>query len=312
MEATKPQAASRASNVLLVDDAREPRQALALLLTTARFDVRQATDVGEARAAVGAGDVGIAVVKADLPDVNGFELCHELRGAHGTDIYLILRTTKQQLSARGVGADGGADDFLIEPVSDQELLARVETGRKMKQLQEKLAATHASLELLEVTDELTGAYKRRRAEQELEREVDRARRYGRPLSLVLLDIDEVRKLNDDQGREAGDRVIAEVGRVLRLSTRATDTVGRWGGEAFAIVLPETDTEQAMGAAEKMRTIVSQTAVAAGSQTVHVTVSGGIATFADNNFDSPTALVEAAAAALDRAKDAGRNRCVAYG
>ena len=300
----------RESNVLVVDDEREPRQALALLLTSAGFDVRQAADADEAMEQLADGDVGIALVDGDMPNTNGFVLCTRIRSTHGAGVYVILRTTKDQLASHDLAVDEGADDFLIEPLSDTQILARVETGRKMKQLQEKLGETNRSLAVLEVTDPLTDAYNKKRTISEIEREMDRSRRYGRPVSLLMLDIDSFRLLNDKLGRAAGDRVLKEIARILRLSTRATDTVGRYGGEEFTVLLPETGKEQALGAAEKMRTIIEQTAIAVGDRSVHVTVSGGIATFDNNNYDSMNGFVEAAKDAMAKAKDAGRNRCQA--
>jgi diguanylate cyclase (GGDEF)-like protein len=310
MEAERSSAKSRASSVLVVDDESEPRQSLALLLASAGFDVHEACDAQAATDALAGGDIGIVVVDADMPNVNGFELCRDIRKARGTETYLILRTSKEQLSSRDLTADEGADDYLLEPVSDPEVLARVETGRKMKQLQEKLEETHRSLELLDVTDPLTGALNSRRISSEIGREMDRARRYGRPLSLVLLNIDAFREFNDAHGRAAGDRVLSEVGRVLRLSTRTTDTVGRIGGDELAVILPETDKPQGLGAAEKMRGIIEQTAIATGDGTANVTVSGGIATLEGNNYETVDILTAAARQALVSAKDSGRNRCMA--
>lgn len=307
-DAGKDPAKSRASNVLVVDDESEPRQSLALLLAGARFHVREACSADSATEILEDGTVGIVILDADMPNVNGFELCREMRKAHGSDIYLLLRTTKEQLAQRSLAGDEGADDYLIDPLTDAEVLARIETGRKMKQLQEKLAETHRSLELLDTTDELTSALNSRSIRAEIGREMDRARRYGRPLSLVLLNLDAFREFNEAHGRATGDRALSEVGRILRLSTRTTDSVGRCAGDELAVVLPETDAAQALGAAEKMRKTIEQTAIAAGDATVNVTVSGGIATLHDNNYATAEELTAAARRALTQAKDGGRNRC----
>ena len=170
------QAKGPASGLLIVDDETEPRQALAALLASAGFDVRQAADAQQAEEHLTAGDVAIVVVDSDMPDVNGFQLCRRIREVYGSQPYLILRTTKDQLFSRELDVDEGADDFLIEPLSNKEVLARVETGRKMKQLQEKLEETNKSLALLEVTDPLTGAFNKRRTDSEVKREMARARR----------------------------------------------------------------------------------------------------------------------------------------
>ena len=310
MESEKDQAKSRASNILVVDDESQPRKELALLLASAGFNVQQAADAHEAEEQLAAGAIGVVLVDADMPNINGFELCRRIRKAHGAGVYLILRTTKEDLFSRELNIDEGADDFLIEPLSDKEVLTRVETGRKMRHLQEKLEETNKSLALLEVTDPLTGAFNRKQTDTEMKREMDRSRRYGRPVSVVMLDIDGFRGLNDKFGRAVGDRVLAEIARILRLSIRTTDTVGRYGGEEFAVLLPETAKKQALDAAEKMRTVIEQTAFAAGDRTIHVTVSAGVATLENNNFETKDELVEAAKNALAKAKEAGRNRCVA--
>ena len=301
------QAKGPASGLLIVDDETEPRQALAALLASAGFDVRQAADAQQAEEHLTAGDVAIVVVDSDMPDVNGFQLCRRIREVYGSQPYLILRTTKDQLFSRELDVDEGADDFLIEPLSNKEVLARVETGRKMKQLQEKLEETNKSLALLEVTDPLTGAFNKRRTDSEVKREMARARRYGHPVSVVMLDIDGLRFLNHRLGRDTGDRALAEIARILKLSPRAADTVGRYGGEEFAVLLPETSKHEAFEVAEKIRKIIEQTAVAAGDKAVHVTVSGGVATFQNDNFASAADLVAAANTALEKAKAGGRNR-----
>ncbi|MFH1731547.1 MAG: diguanylate cyclase [Planctomycetota bacterium] len=302
---------SPAANVLIVDDETGPRQELALLLASAGFDVRQAADAQETEEQLTSGRIGIVVVDADMPNVSGYQLCSRIRQAHGSDLYLILRTTKDELFSRELNVDDGADDFLIEPLTDKEILARVETGRKMKELQQKLIETSKSLALLETTDPLTGACNKKQTESEIRREMERSRRYGAPVSLVLLDIDGFRLLNDKLGRAAGDRTLEELARILKLSTRTTDVVGRYGGEEFALVLPETSIDRAIGAAEKIRRAIEQTAIAVGDKTVQVTVSCGVVTFENNNFASMEDLVAAAKETVAQAKTNGRNRCEVY-
>jgi len=308
MDEERGPVASRAANVLVVYDETEPRQAVALLLSSAGFQVTEAAGSEDAERALGSDTIGIVLVDGDMPGVDGFELCRRIRRAHGSNVYIILRTTKDRLASGGLNVDEGAEDFLLEPVADAEILARVEAGRKMRQLQEKLEETNKSLAILEVTDPLTGAYNRQKIDVEMKREMERSRRYSRPMSVVMLDLDGFRLLNDRLGRAAGDRVLEEMARILKLSTRTTDSVGRYGGEEFVVLLPETPKDQALGAAEKMRKIIEQTAIAIGDRTVHVTVSAGIATQEDNRFETADQLAGAAAAAVARAKTAGRNRC----
>ncbi|MFO7899551.1 MAG: diguanylate cyclase [Planctomycetota bacterium] len=311
MGAAQNEASSRASNVLIVDDEKEPRQALALLLTSAGFNVSRAADAETAVEQLAGGDAGLVLIDADMPGVDGFELCRRIRCEYGADLYLILRSSKEALFSRELSMDEGADDFLIVPHSDQEALARVETGQKMKQLQERLEQTNRSLALVDTTDPLTGVYKKRRTDAEIQEELERARRYGRSLSLAIVDIDSFRDLNEKLGRSAGDRVLKETARLLSGSLRRSDILGRYGGEQFAVILPETGRRQALGAAEKLRKLVGDTPMTVADKTVHVTVSVGIATFTSNNFDHADGLVGAAQQALGGAKQAGRNRCVAH-
>jgi len=300
----------RASTVLVVDEESGRRDELDRLLARAGFHVIQAADADQARDQLARGESGVVIVDAHLPDVSGYDLCAEIQKAHGSDVYVLLRTTQQELAARALALDDGADDFLLEPLADAEILARVETGRKMTQLQERLEETHRSLALLDVTDPLTGAHNRRQTDAEIAREIERSRRYARPVSLVLVDLDGFRSLNDTLGRAAGDRVLVEIARLLRRSTRSADTVGRYGGEEFALLLPETSQAQALGAAEKVRKTIEQTPITVAGRTVHVTVSAGVATCERDNVTTAEDFTAAATRALVRAKNAGRNRCEA--
>lgn len=299
---------SPGTTVLVVDDETERRQEMALLLTSAGFDVQQAADAQETEDRLASGQVGIVVVDADMPNINGYQLCSRIRQTHGTDLYLILRTTKDELFSRELNVDDGADDFLLEPLTDTEILARVETGRKMKELQRKLMETNKSLALLETTDSLTGVCNKKQTESEIGRELERSRRYGAPVSLVLVDIDEFRLLNDKLGRAAGDRALEELARILKLSTRATDTVGRHGGEEFALILPETTKEGARALAERLRVLIEEQRVDIGSETISVTASIGVSTHPEDGARTEV-LVEAADNALYRAKREGRNRVI---
>lgn len=297
---------NRASRVLIVDGNTATREAAAKVLEGAGFAVDQAPDAIAAAKVLAREQAPIVLISADMPE-NGFRFCERLRKEHGSALYLILRTGKEQLFSKDFSADEGADDFLIEPSSDNELLARVETGRKMKQLQYKLDETSESLQKFEETDRLTGAYNQVRIEKEIDREIDRVRRYGRPLCIVVLDIDDFRVINEKYGRAAGDRALAEVGRILRLSTRGTDSVGRHGAEEFMIVLPETDAEQGVAAADKLRKLIHQTGIATSGTTINLTTSAGVATMQGDNYNSRSDLVAAAYGALEKAKASGKNR-----
>lgn len=165
-----------------------------------------------------------------------------------------------------------------------------------------LALKSVELEKASITDALTGLFNRRRLDQTFDHELGRACRYGHPLSLILIDLDRFKAVNDTHGHQMGDQVLQDVSAILRHGIRSADTVGRWGGEEFLIICPETDLDGAMAVAEKLRATV---AAAAWPPTTPITSSFGIAQF--NTGDSMKDLVARADAALYRAKTFGRNR-----
>lgn len=161
-----------------------------------------------------------------------------------------------------------------------------------------------SLERRASTDPLTALSNREVFERTLSGEFARARRYGRPLSLLMLDVDDFKKINDTRGHRAGDGVLQHLGQILRGGVRECDVAARYGGEEFAAILPETPARGAMEVAERIRAAVAESAE------MGVTVSVGVVTI-DDTMAGPDALVDAADRAMYRAKLLGKNRCVAH-
>jgi diguanylate cyclase (GGDEF)-like protein len=170
---------------------------------------------------------------------------------------------------------------------------------------------HETVQRQAVTDELTGLFNHRRFQEAMVAESDRARRFDQPMSLVMLDIDNFKLVNDNHGHQQGDRVLREVARVLRESSREIDSPARYGGEELAVVLPQTDLEGAYQLAERVRTEVEAMQVplvAGGGGTISVTASLGVASLPES-APEPGELIAAADAALYRAKNAGKNQTV---
>jgi diguanylate cyclase (GGDEF)-like protein len=163
-----------------------------------------------------------------------------------------------------------------------------------------------ALRRMAMTDALTGLFNRGVFDRELQREFDRCRRYGRPFSMVLFDLDHFKGINDTFGHPAGDRVLERVGRVVRQNIRDTDVGARYGGEEFGVILPETGPDGALQTAERLRTALAEMVVDAGGVALRVTASFGVATIDDEQPDC-TAMLAACDRALYRAKDRGRNR-----
>jgi diguanylate cyclase (GGDEF)-like protein len=178
--------------------------------------------------------------------------------------------------------------------------------RHLAELYDELLRKEAELEQLAITDALTGLYNRRFFQSRLAAEVGRAKRYGRVLSLVMLDLDNFKEINDQHGHQVGDHVLAEVGKILAGNVRASDIVCRYGGEEFAALLPETGPEQAGRAAEKLRTRLKEH-FQGGSDSVALTVSLGVASYPSPCVADENDLVKRADAALYEAKGLGRDR-----
>ena len=178
--------------------------------------------------------------------------------------------------------------------------------RHMSELYDELLRKEAELERLAITDALTGLYNRRFFKSRLAAEVGRAQRYGRTLSLVMLDLDNFKEINDQHGHQVGDHVLAEVGKILAGNVRASDIVCRYGGEEFAVLLPETGPEQAGQAAEKLRTRLKEH-FRSGDDAVALTVSLGVASYPSPSVADENDLVKRADAALYEAKGLGRDR-----
>jgi diguanylate cyclase (GGDEF)-like protein len=172
-----------------------------------------------------------------------------------------------------------------------------------------LLEAHAKLKDLANTDELTGLANRRHFMESLQREIERARRYNSALSLVLLDLDHFKRVNDTHGHAAGDDVLRETASILREVCRDVDEAARIGGEELALLLPETNAAGARVMAERVRRRIEQTALASPAGAAYeVTASFGVASL-DEEIDTPDRLLQASDAALYRAKEAGRNRVV---
>ena len=182
----------------------------------------------------------------------------------------------------------------------------------VNRLAKKLAAAQETIARMAVTDELTRLYNRRYFHVSLDREISRSRRYARPISLLMMDIDHFKQVNDNFGHLVGDEVIAGVAGVLRQVTRVTDIAARYGGEEFAVILPETDRNKAFDCARKLRKkIEAKTFMVPDGRTIQVTVSVGVASLPANetavDADHADTLVNSADKALYEAKEDGRNR-----
>ncbi|MBV8519572.1 MAG: diguanylate cyclase [Acidobacteria bacterium] len=294
------------AQLLLVEDDENLSLLLRRRLERAGYVVRTAGTIAEARAAARVMPWDLVLLDRGLPDGDGFELCRELRAAspHG---YIILLTGESSDEAKLDGFRSGADDYVTKPFLHEELFARIRAGIRIVTLQRALLESNRRLEELSLTDGLTALRNRRAFDEELAAAHELARRYDRPLSLAIIDVDHFKGMNDTHGHAAGDAVLRAVAQLIAGSTRATDFVARIGGEEFAVLLPETGLFDAMQFAEKIRASVAAATIRTGEVAHRITVSVGIASEPHTSITNATCLFEAADQALYRAKQNGRNR-----
>jgi diguanylate cyclase (GGDEF)-like protein len=247
-----------------------------------------------------------------MPAIDGFKLARILKSEDAERfVPVILITGLGDLESRRRGMASGADDFLTKPVSPVELQIRLSSMLRIKELTDQIQSANEKLAELAATDPLTQLRNRRVVYEQLEREFARARRYKHPLAVFMMDIDHFKSVNDTHGHGVGDEVLRVVARVLRRSTRETDMPGRYGGEEFIVLAPETSAADARVVAERIRANVqADTEAAAGIPTV--TISIGIASTEATAATTFEDVIHLADEALYAAKKRGRNRVVVSG
>jgi two-component system cell cycle response regulator len=291
-----------------VDDDAAIRRLVRLFLKRAGYDSLEATTGAEAREALTKQPWDLAVLDRRLPDIDGMELCQELKANPSfRSRYIIMLTGDDDQKDKVEGLELGADDYITKPFQYPELLARIRAGQRIVDLQKELMETNRRLELLSITDGLTRLHNHRHFQDELTRAFEESARYERPLALVMIDIDFFKKVNDTYGHAVGDEVLKAVSALFRESIRATDLAARYGGEEFAVMMPETDLADAMKFAEKIRSLVEASPIATQAGPVSATVSVGVASVPHARIHAPNELVVAADKALYRAKKGGRNQ-----
>lgn len=264
------------------------------------------------------------VVDLDLPGLDAAECCHALRqDPLGSKTYVLAIASPDQENAAMQILEAGADDVLLKPITAQNLRLRLNLARRMLHLRQEMlrerqgvvrsasefADSHRRLIQVALTDPLTQLPNRRHGLDYLNSELEVASGNNLPLSLMMLDIDHFKQVNDTWGHTAGDAVLRRLAELLRAVSRTEDLVFRYGGEEFAVVLPNANLATAVKVAERIRRLVAVETFEWEEWIIPVTVSIGVASLSAANGDAPS-LVQAADAALYQAKEGGRNRVTA--
>lgn len=297
------------SRILIAEDDPISRRMLQAFLSKWGYEVELAADGLEALARLEpAGAPQLAVLDWMMPGLEGPEVCRKVRQlADRPYTYILLLTARGQKDDLLRGLESGADDYLTKPFDSQELRARLRVGERILDLQRNLIAAREELRFRATHDVLTGIPNRATALEAIQRECSRQLREGGPLTVIILDLDHFKSINDRYGHLCGDQVLREAARRIAASVRTYDTVGRYGGEEFLIVAPTTDAPGSLALAERIRQAVEQPPIQSEKGPVHVTASCGVANSDGANTIPASEMLRLADEALYRAKAAGRNR-----
>ncbi|MCE5310324.1 MAG: diguanylate cyclase [Acidobacteriales bacterium] len=294
--------------VLVADDSVIDRHILESSLRKWSYETVTACDGIEAWELLQRPDAPrLAVLDWMMPGLTGVEICQRLRREiHNDYTYVLLLTSRSEREDLVEGMDSGADDYIRKPFDNHELEVRLRAGRRIVELQAELVAAREALRVQATTDPLTRIWNRGSITEILEKEIHRARRERSYLGVVLVDLDHFKTVNDTHGHLAGDAVLHEAVRRMQACMRPYDSIGRYGGEEFLIVLPGCDAGATVEHAERLRIALSSEAMNLAESGVILTASFGCTVVAPDAQPTFEQVVHCADEALYKAKDSGRN------
>lgn len=300
--------------ILVAEDDPVSRRLLEVTLSKWGYEVVTCADGQAAWDVLKAPDAPqLVILDWMMPRLDGLQVCKNVRNPDERPVepyvYIILLTAKSQKTDMVTGLEAGADDYLTKPFDAQELRMRLRAGRRILDLLDELVRAREIMREQARKDSLTQLCTRATVLELLKHELDRSQRNSinrdAPVSVVLADLDHFKHINDTYGHLAGDAVLRETARRMRDAIRPYDSIGRYGGEEFLLVLSNCDTIGAAAIAERLLQAVRKDTIVLAEATVSVTLSAGVAT--SGVIQDPETLLGAADAALYRAKRGGRNR-----
>lgn len=317
------QAGEQASRirVLVAEDDRSMRMLVRAVLEGAGYEVAEAADGDDAMRIALEVQPHMLIVDRIMPRQDGMALTRALRQTHlGRGMYILMLTSLGEEEKLVEGFESGVDDYMAKPLNQRLLLARLRAGQRVVRLYQEmerdrdelrrfaaeLAVTNRRLQEAALTDVLTGFPNRRYAMERIQQEWASSTRSKRPLSCMVIDLDQFKAVNDTHGHDAGDAYLKQVALAVRGAVRAQDVVCRTGGDEFLVICPDTPLQAAIACGERVRRAVEQTPIAIGPHTIKATLSLGVAVRVDA-MPNVDALIKCADDGVYLAKQQGRNR-----
>jgi two-component system cell cycle response regulator len=295
--------------ILVVDDDQDSVSFLRQTLEFEGYQVDTAFSGEEAVAKLKNKQPDLVLLDINMPGISGLDTLAFLRqqGPYVSVIFVSANSSRDSV-VRGLNA--GADDYVRKPFEIEELLSRIRAKLRIKDLHDRLTAANERLRELADTDDLTGLYNMRSFYQRLETELQRGRRFKRPVAVAMMDMDHFKSVNDDHDHLFGSYVISEVGKIIRKNIRQVDFAARYGGDEFIIVLTETNLHGAKQFTERLRKVIEKRLFESGDDRIKLTVSIGFSVSDPVQTMDGRAIVRKADHCLYLAKEAGRN-CVRF-
>lgn len=296
--------------VLVIDDTRSVRQQILHTLRGSGLfsSYFEATNGIEGFKTLLTEKIDVVLCDVEMPGMDGFKFLSMVNARKELhDIPVLLLTSHEEMATKVRGLEQGASDYVTKPFSPEELLARVKVQLKVKTLQDHLKESNQLLQKLAQTDPLTKLYNRRHMMTTLASEFDRSKRVGSPFALLMIDLDHFKLVNDTYGHQQGDKVLQSTSWEIQGVLRQYDSAARFGGEEFALLLPETTLGEAALVAERLRQRIASIQFTGSFAKLKITASLGIAAIPHARIASIEDLIRLADDALYSAKRNGRNR-----
>jgi diguanylate cyclase (GGDEF)-like protein len=251
----------------------------------------------------------MAILDWMMPGMKGVEICKKIRCRRRNKYtYIILLSAKDRKQDIIAGLSSGADDYMTKPVNFLELKARLQTGKRIVDLEDQLLLIQIQLKDLASRDSLTKLWNRAEIQKFLREELTRGRREGKPVGVIMMDVDHFKKINDVFGHDVGDAALLQVVSRIKKKVRTSDKVGRYGGDEIIIILPNCPQTEMKEVAERLRFSVARRGIKTELDTIPLTISVGGASSENIPQPTPKKVIRASDVALLQAKSQGRN-CV---